>query len=346
VRLLAHDASKNLEYLPQNGDPVFCKLSKELLFGKNNPALSRIATVQSLSGTGSLRLGVAFVEMFLKNRTVYYSNPTWGNHQTILQHGRVRGATYRYWDAANRRLDIEGMLADLRTAPEGSVILLHACAHNPTGVDPTQAQWKDIAEVMRERKLVPYFDSAYQGFASGDLERDAWAVRYFLEQGFELICSQSYAKNFGLYGERIGALHVVCRHASKVEDIVSQLNIIIRAMYSNPPKHGAQIVVTVLSNPELAAEWRQELLGMARRIIAMRELLVRHLTELGTPGDWSHITRQIGMFSFTGLSEPQCEALIKHHHVYLLKSGRISMAGVNSSNVEYLARAIDQVVRG
>jgi len=198
---------------------------------------------------------------------------------------------------------------------------------------------------MRERGLLPYFDSAYQGFASGDLERDSWAIRYFVEQNFEMIVSQSFAKNFGLYGERIGGLHIVSNNTQQNDTIVSQLNLLIRNLYSNPPKHGAAIVAAILSTPELAAEWRVELKQMSGRIIAMRQLLVDNLKKLGTPGDWSHITSQIGMFSFTGLTVPQCEALIKKHHVFLLTSGRISMAGVNSKNVTYLAQAIDDVVR-
>jgi len=237
------------------------------------------------------------------------------------------------------------MLEDIGKAPEGSVMLLHACAHNPTGVDPTQEQWKEIAAVIKQRKHLTWFDSAYQGFASGDLERDAWALRYFTEQGFEMLACQSFAKNFGLYGERIGGLHVVTPSAASVAIVISQLNVIIRPLYSNPPKHGAQIVVRVLSDPELYAEWRSELSAMSNRIIQMRALLVQHLTKLGTPGDWSHITSQIGMFSFTGLTTKQCELLIKQHHIYLLTSGRISMAGINTKNVQYLAQCIDAVVR-
>jgi len=344
-KFLLMDPTRNLEYLPQNGLAKFVELSRALLFGAKNPAIPRIASVQSLSGTGSLRLGMAFINAFLPKSTVYYSSPTWGTHQSILAHARVPAKAYRYWDEKGRKLDINGMLEDISAAPSGSIILLHACAHNPTGVDPTEAQWKQIAEVMKEKHLLPYFDSAYQGFASGDLERDAWAIRYFIEQGFEMIVSQSFAKNFGLYGERIGGLHIVGRDPKKNDDLVSQLNILIRNLYSNPPKHGAEIVATVLSNPELDAEWRTELKAMSHRIIAMRQLLVDNLKKLRTPGDWSHITNQIGMFSFTGLTVPQCEALIKKHHIYLLTSGRISMAGVNTKNVAYLAAAIDDVVR-
>jgi len=344
-KLVMADPSRNMEYLPQQGDTVFSKAARELLFGSKSAALSRIASVQTISGTGSLRVAAAFLRFFFPKTLVYYSNPTWGNHVTILQHADVPGKAYRYWNDKAKKLDINGMIEDLRNAPPRSVILLHACAHNPTGVDPTESEWKQICEAVRERNHLVWFDSAYQGFASGDLERDAWAIRYFVEQGLELIASQSFAKNFGLYGERIGAFHVVSADPKKVDDLISQINIIIRALYSNPPKHGAAIVKTVLTSPELFDEWKQELRIMSHRIIQMRQALVDQLKKLGTPGDWSHITSQIGMFSFTGLTPPQCETLVKKHHIYLLTSGRISMTGINTKNVAYLAQSIDDVVR-
>jgi len=244
-----------------------------------------------------------------------------------------------------KKLDIKGMLADIAAAPEGSIMLLHACAHNPTGVDPTTEEWKQIMNVIKTKNHFTWFDSAYQGFASGCLDRDAWAIRHFVDNGLEMIVCQSFAKNFGLYGERIGGLHMVCNDVKKVDEVISQLNVLIRPFYSNPPKHGAEIVHTILSNPELYSEWKVELKAMADRINKMRTLLFDELNKLGTPGDWSHIKSQIGMFSFTGLTTGQCESLIKNHHIYLLTSGRISMAGINSKNVIYLARCIDDVVR-
>jgi len=262
-----------------------------------------------------------------------------------MQHADIPCKPYRYWNDKTRRLDITGMLSDLQNVPERSIILLHACAHNPTGIDPTPDQWKQICAVMKQRSLLPWFDSAYQGFASGDLDRDAWAIRYFVDQGCEMLASQSFAKNFGLYGERIGGLHIVTSDSKKVDDLISQLNVIIRAMYSNPPKQGAEIVKVILTNPQLLAEWKSELRAMSERITRMRTLLHEALKKQGTPGDWTHILNQIGMFSFTGLTTPQCEALIKKHHIYLVTTGRISLTGVNSSNVSYLAQAIDDVVR-
>jgi len=346
-KLIVEDKKLDHEYLGIAGDDQFCTLSRELLFGKNYPAVKeeRIATAQTISGTGAVRVGAAFVQKWLPGRTVYLSDPTWGNHNTILDHTGIKWVNYRYWKESTRSLDFDGMMEDLKKAPNGSVILLHACAHNPTGVDPTPEQWQGIARLMKEKDLVPFFDSAYQGFASGDLERDAYAVRYFGEQGFEMLVAQSYAKNFGLYNERAGALSIVAKDKKTAEACYSQLEAIIRPMYSNPPAHGCRIVKTILSTPALYDEWISELKGMANRIKQTRTMLFENLQKLGTPGDWKHIVSQIGMFSYTGLNKKQCEVLRDQLHVYLLLNGRISMAGINESNVEYLAKAIDEAVR-
>ena len=265
----------------------------------------------------------------------------------------------RYWDNEAKRLDFAGLCEDLEAAPANSVIILHACAHNPTGgrsgyyrddredlvgMDPTKGQWEKIAEICKEKKLFPFFDCAYQGFASGCLDTDAWAVRYFVSQGFELFCSQSFSKNFGLYNERAGNLSVVSSNAGTVGRMRSQLTLIIRAMYSNPPSHGARIVDTVLTSPELYQQWRDCIRTMSSRIIEMRAQLRQRLEELKTPGDWSHITTQIGMFSYTGLTEEMCVFLKEEKHLYLLKSGRISMCGVTTANVDYVAKAIHAAV--
>lgn len=241
------------------------------------------------------------------------------------------------------------MISALQEAPEGSIILLHSCAHNPTGVDPTEEQWKKIAEVMAQKKQFPFFDSAYQGFASGDLVKDAWAIRYFVEQGFELCIAQSYAKNFGLYGERAGCFHFVTSPTSDAQEtiarIASQLAILQRSEISNPPAYGARIVSKVLNDDALFAEWDANLRTMSGRIIEMRKQLRSKLEEMGTPGTWNHITDQIGMFSFTGLLEKQVLKIREDAHVYMTKNGRISMAGLNSKNVDYFAKAVDKVVR-
>merc|ERR1719473_322372 len=230
-------------------------------------------------------------------------------------------------------------------AEEGDMILLHACAHNPTGVDPTREQWEKIAEVMQRRNLFPVMDSAYQGYASGDLDYDAWATRYFESQGFEMFMCQSFAKNLGLYGERIGCVHIVCSTADQATRVASQMKLVIRPMYSSPPKHGALLVCKVLGDRERFARWRAELKAMADRILEVRALLRKGLEEKGTPGPWNHVTDQIGMFSFTGLTQVECERLISEHHIYLLKSGRISLAGLNKGNVQYMIDSVDEARR-
>jgi aspartate aminotransferase len=263
------------------------------------------------------------------------------------------------------------MIAALQSAPKGSVILLHACAHNPTGVDPTQDQWKQIASLMRERSHFPFFDTAYQGFASGDLVRDSWAIRYFVEQGFELCVAQSFAKNFGLYGERTGAFHFISAPGADASvstaHVASQLAILQRSEISNPPAYGARIASRVLNDPVLFKEWEDDLRTMSGRILEMRSGLKERLVAKGTPGNWDHITSQIGMFSFTGLSEEQVLTLRSKWHVYMVcfsffsfgfgcvfgcmltllqtKNGRISMAGLNTNNIDYFAEAVDSVVR-
>jgi len=241
------------------------------------------------------------------------------------------------------------MLAAISSAPEYSIVLLHACAHNPTGVDPTQEQWKQVAEIMKQRKQLPFFDTAYQGFASGSLDKDGWAIRYFIEQGFELLVAQSYAKNFGLYGERAGCFHFVAAPGADAAEVAtrvaSQLAILQRSEISNPPAYGARIASLCLNDPTLFAQWEDDLRTMSGRIMQMRTALRSSLEALGIPGTWKHITEQIGMFSFTGLNEKQVQKLREEAHIYMTKNGRISMAGLNSNNVDYVAEAICKVVK-
>jgi len=346
-KMLLEDGSLNKEYLPQRGDAEFAQLCQKMLFGENSRLVNDglVATVQTLSGTGALRLGAEFAKRFAKGTTVYISTPTWGTHNSIMEHAGIPFQKYRYWDASGRKLDLAGMLMDIKEAPEGSIILLHAAAHNPTGVDPTSAEWDQIMSVCRGRNHICWFDSAYQGFATGDLDTDAYAMRKFADNGLPLFVSQSFAKNFGLYGERIGTFSVTCGSSETVKAVMSQFDIIIRNLYSNPPKHGANIVKVVLSNPALYQEWRDELLAMSLRIRDMRKALHKELNTLATPGSWTHITSQIGMFSFTGLNPKQSKSMVEKHHIYMLENGRISMAGVTSNNVKYIATAMDDVVR-
>jgi len=344
---LAADTSLNKEYLPIEGVKSFCEVTTKLLYGVDSPALAqkRIAVCQSLSGTGALRLGSEFIARHFPSGTaVYLPIPTWGNHNKILADARLPAKTYRYYKPETRGLDFEGMCADLKAAPRGSVILLHVCAHNPTGVDPSREQWAAIADICQERGLFPFFDCAYQGFATGDIQGDAYAVRLFVRRGLEMCAAQSYSKNFGLYAERIGALSFVCKSQHEAEAVLSQIKVIARPMYSNPPVHGAMLVSSVLTDPHLTAEWESNVKVMSGRIQKMRQMLYDALQANGCPGDWTHILKQIGMFTFTGLTAPQVQRMIKTHHVYMTSDGRISMAGLNSSNVKYMAEAIKDSV--
>lgn len=350
--ILRNDPELNHEYAPIAGIASMTARAAELMLGVDSPALKekRATSLQTVSGTGAVHLGALFLSKFFTgNKTVYLSNPTWANHNQIFTNVAIKTAQYPYFSKETKGLDFAGMKSALAAAPERSIVLLHVCAHNPTGVDPTQEQWKEIAAILKERNHFPFFDCAYQGFASGDLARDAWAVRYFVEQGFELVIAQSFAKNFGLYGERTGCLHFVTNAAPDAEASIarigSQLAILQRSEISNPPIYGARIASIVLNDAALFAEWEDNLREMSGRIKAMRTALRSKLEELGTPGTWNHITDQIGMFSFTGLSEAQALKIREDSHVYMTKNGRISMAGLNTRNVEYVAKAIDQVVR-
>jgi len=338
----------NHEYLPVLGLESFSSAATGMLMGADHPAIAegRAFGVQCLSGTGALRVGAEFLARILGYRTFYFSDPTWGNHGLIFKNaGFTEVKKYRYWDKDNKAFDFTGMMEDLEAAPENSVIILHAVAHNPTGIDPTQEQWCKIADLMERKNLFPFLDCAYQGFASGCLDTDAWTLRYFASRGFELFCAQSFAKNYGLYNERAGNLTVLLKSADLVANFKSQITLVVRAMYSNPPAHGARIVDTVLKDPALFQEWRDCIKIMANRIIAMRQALRERLEKLGTPGTWNHITDQIGMFSFTGLTPEMCQFLTHEKHVYLLKSGRISMCGVNPGNIDYVAESICEAVK-
>lgn len=346
-KIILDNTTLNKEYLPQRGDVTYAELCQKMLFGEDSQLLKDglVATAQTLSGTGALRLGAEFVKRYAPGTAVYISSPTWGTHNSIMDQAGVPYKPYQYWDKENRNLNLKGMLDDLKAAPDGSIIMLHAAAHNPTGVDPTKDQWDQIMEVCKTKGHVCWFDSAYQGFATGCLEKDAYALRKFAENGLPLFVSQSFAKNFGLYGERVGTFSLTCGSPDTVKSVMSQMDIIIRNLYSNPPKHGANIVKTVLSDPELYQEWRDELLAMSVRIQDMRKVLYDELIRLETPGSWKHVTDQIGMFSFTGLTPEQSKAMVDKHHIYMLGNGRVSMAGVTSGNVKYIAAAIDDVVR-
>ncbi|KAL5601377.1 uncharacterized protein BROUX77_005626 [Berkeleyomyces rouxiae] len=352
--ILAADPELNHEYAPILGVPAFTSKAAELIIGASSAALAekRVSSVQTISGTGAVHMGALFLSKFYRgNRQVYISDPTWANHTQIFKNVGLPVLQYPYFDKATRGLDFDGLMKSLSEASDRSVVLLHPCAHNPTGVDPSQEQWKQIAELLKKKNHLPFFDCAYQGFASGDVARDAWAISYFIEQGFDMLIAQSFAKNFGLYGERAGCLHAVASAASLAADanvaarVASQLAILQRSEISNPPLYGARIVSVVLNDSALYEEWKDNLRTMSGRIIAMRTALRNKLEELKTPGTWNHITDQIGMFSFTGLSPAQVLRIREESHIYMTNNGRISMAGLNTRNVEYVAQAIDKVVR-
>jgi len=335
------------EYLPIVGDMEFVTAARRFALGADSPALTekRVASVQSLSGTGACRvIGDFYARWLGKGAPIYLPKPSWGNHANIFRDAGLEVRAYRYWDQSKLGLDLDGMLEDLKAAPDGSAVLLHACAHNPTGVDPTNEQWVQICKVLKEKPgLSLFFDSAYQGFASGDAEADAFALRLFVNEGIPIALAQSFAKNFGLYGERVGVLSMVCGDEEEAARVLSQIKIIIRPMYSSPPAAGAKIVKKVLTDASLVDQWRIECKTMADRIIAMRVALQEGLAAAGSAKDWSHITTQIGMFCYTGLLPDQVDRLREDFHVYITKDGRISMAGINSANVNYVAKAVHAV---
>ncbi|KAJ4982026.1 hypothetical protein NE237_032863 [Protea cynaroides] len=338
---------QNMEYLPMGGNVKMVEETLKLAYGENSSLLKekRIAAVQALSGTGACRLFADFQKRFKPDSEIYIPVPTWSNHHNIWRDAQVPQKTFHYYLPKTKGLDFESLMVDIENAPNGSFFLLHACAHNPTGVDPTEEQWREISHQLKVKGHFPFFDMAYQGFASGDPERDAKAIRIFLEDGHSIGCAQSYAKNMGLYGQRIGCLSVVCQDEKEAVAVKSQLQQIARPMYSNPPVHGAQIVPTILGDPDLKNLWLQEVKGMADRIIGMRTALKENLEKLGSSLSWQHITDQIGMFCYSGLTPEQVDRLTNEFHIYMTRNGRISMAGVTTGNVGYLANAIHEVTK-
>ncbi|ODV61153.1 aspartate aminotransferase [Ascoidea rubescens DSM 1968] len=364
--LVKADPSYNHEYLAIDGFKTLTVAASKVALGAESSVFSenRIVSSQTLSGTGALHLAGVFLSKFYtgnissvnadttissENRSKFYvSKPTWANHIQIFDSQGFDVKTYRYWNDASKTLDFEGYLEDINNAPSGSIFLLHSCAHNPTGLDPTPEQWIEILNTIKSKKHLAIFDTAYQGFASGDLTKDAWALRKGVEiLDTPIVICQSFAKNTGMYGERVGALHVVLPETNEplLSAIASQLKKITRSELSNPPAYGAKIVAQILSSPELSEQWNKDLVTMSGRINKMRALLRENLEKLNTPGTWNHITDQIGMFSFTGLKKEHVERLAEKHAIYLVGSGRISVAGLNENNVEYVAKAIDETIR-
>ncbi|KAK0238195.1 aspartate aminotransferase [Armillaria nabsnona] len=350
--LLIDSPTLDHEYLPIAGLDEFTCSAAKLIFAEASDVIKngRVMSIQTISGTGANHLGAFFLSRFYQfngEREVYISRPTWMNHHAIFSNVGITLVEYPYYNAKTRAIDFDGMLSTMRNAPSRSIFVLHACAHNPTGLDPSQEQWTAIADIMLAKGHYAFFDAAYQGFATGDLDNDAWAVREFSRRGIAMLVCQSFAKNAGLYGERVGALHIVGKDEETVKNMKSQLSMLTRVEFSTPPAYGAKLVNFILNDVSLYEEWKRNIRTMAGRLIEVRKELHRLLTEeLKTPGNWDHVVNQIGMFSFTGITEAQSKRLIDEYHIYLAKNGRISLAGLNAKNIKYFAESLDEVVRG
>jgi len=332
-------------YLPIDGIAAYDKAVQTLAFGaESEPVKSgRVATIQALGGTGGLKVGADFLHQLNPGAKVLISDPTWENHRGIFRNAGFEVAAYPYYDAEKRGINFDGMLAALNAAAAGTIVVLHACCHNPTGYDLTPAQWDQVVAAVQARKLVAFLDMAYQGFAQG-LAEDGLAVQKFIASGEDFLVSTSFSKSLSLYGERVGALSILCASKEEASRVLSQLKIVIRTNYSNPPTHGGQVAAMILNTPELRALWEQELAAMRGRIKQMRGALVERLKAAGVKRDFSFITQQVGMFSYSGLTKEQMVRLRNEFGVYGIESGRICVAALNSENIDYVAECIAKVV--
>ncbi|MEZ2739495.1 amino acid aminotransferase [Comamonas jiangduensis] len=332
-------------YLPIDGIAAYDNGVKALVFGADSDVVTsgRVSTVQAIGGTGGLKIGADFLKKISPNAKVLISNPSWENHKAIFTNAGFEVGTYAYYDAATRSVDFAGMLADLNAAAPGTIVVLHACCHNPTGYDINAAQWDQVIEVVKAKGLVAFLDMAYQGFGHGIAE-DGAVIGKFVAAGLNIFVSTSFSKSFSLYGERVGALSVVANDKEEAARVLSQLKIVIRTNYSNPPTHGGAVVAAVLNNPELRALWEKELGEMRVRIKEMRQKLVDGLKAAGVQQDMSFITTQIGMFSYSGLSKEQMVRLRSEFGVYGTDTGRMCVAALNSKNIEHVCKAIAAVM--
>ena len=342
-RLVASESTKS--YLSMDGLPNYGRHVQQLLFGhrKETVDLSHARTLQSPGGTGALRVAADVIKKAFPMKHIWLSTPTWANHPNVFRAAGVATDNYPYFDAASSRLDIDGVLSGLAEIPPGQVVLLHACCHNPTGIDPTTEQWRQIAAVLAQRNHLPLVDFAYQGFGEG-LENDASGLIVLMESVPELLICSSFSKNFGLYRERVGALTIVADTREAAQNMLSQAKACVRANYSNPPAHGAAIVETVLSDDKLRSGWEQELKGMRDRINGMRTLFAATMKAKGADRDFSFIQDQRGMFSFSGLSADQVDKLREKYSIYIVRSGRINVAGMTPTNMDRLCEAIVSVL--
>jgi aspartate/tyrosine/aromatic aminotransferase len=343
ARILENENTKT--YLGIEGTQEYAHLVQDLLFGVNHPAITarRAATVQTPGGTGALRVAADFLKKLFPASKVWLSEPTWANHRGVFQAAGLEVDVYPYFDGLTNSLAFEQMIAGLVDIPAGSVVLLHGCCHNPTGVDPTPDQWRQIAEIVSQRQLLPFVDFAYQGLAEG-LREDAVGISTLSRAGCDMLVASSFSKNFGLYSERVGALTAVCRTEAAAQAVLSQLKTCIRTNYSNPPAHGGEIVTTILGDPQLRNLWEGEVRDIRERINGMRSLLVRTLAELGVKHDFSYVARQRGMFSFIGTTPEQVRRLREEFSIYVVGSGRINVAGMTPGNVGPLCAALAAVL--
>ncbi|BCN38850.1 aminotransferase [Alicycliphilus denitrificans] len=332
-------------YLPIDGIAAYDNAVKALVFGADSDVVKsgRVATVQAIGGTGGLKIGADFLKKVSPDAKVLISDPSWENHRAIFTNAGFEVGSYRYYDAATRSVNFDGMLADLQAAAPGTIVVLHACCHNPTGYDITPAQWDKVIEVVKARGLVAFLDMAYQGFGHGIAE-DGAVIGKFVAAGLNIFVSTSFSKSFSLYGERVGALSVVANDKDEAARVLSQLKIVIRTNYSNPPTHGGAVVAAVLNDPELRALWEKELGEMRVRIKAMRQKLVDGLKAAGVKQDMGFITTQIGMFSYSGLTKDQMVRLRSEFGVYGTDTGRMCVAALNSKNIDYVCQSIAKVI--
>ena len=343
AQMLAAGGTKS--YLPIEGDAAMRRAVQALLFGAEHPAVEagRVATLQTVGSSGGLKVGADFIKRWLPASQVWVSDPTWDNHRAMFEGAGITVHTYPYYDAETGGLKFDAMCAALRALPPGSIVLLHACCHNPTGVDLTRAQWDQLAPLLAERRVLPYLDLAYQGYGDG-IEEDAYAVRLMASKGLTFIVANSFSKSMSVYGERAGALSVVCTDAAEAELVLGQLKATVRRNYSSPPIHAAGIVARVLGDATLRPQWEREVAAMRERILAMRRSLHAVLTAKLPGRDFNYFLTQRGMFSYTGLSAAQVDRLRDEHAVYLVRSGRMCMAGLSTKNVERTAAAFAAVL--
>ena len=334
-------------YLPMAGIAAYRQAVQALVFGEDCIARAegRIATLQTLGGSGALRVGADFLKRYFPTAEMWISDPSWENHRVVFERAGFKVNTYPYYDAETGGLKFDAMLAAIEAIPQGGIVLLHACCHNPTGVDLNEDQWRKVIAVLKARKLLPFVDMAYQGFGSG-LDDDAFAVRELARQNVPCLVANSFSKNFSLYGERCGGLSVVCQSADEASRVLGQLTGAVRANYSNPPTHGARVVARVLTTPALRKSWEEELAAMCQRITRMRQAIHDQLREHVSGEKLSRYIKQRGMFTYTGLSADQVDRLKNEHGVYVLRSGRMCVAGLNERNVGVVANAIGEVLKG